>query len=322
MCTLCHTTPRCKFPHPTEEPGLPLRYVGEATASEVTFAMKKLLGLLLALVLVLCAASALGQEDVFVVSAADIAEDAWATGNAVTSDKSYLRVTCPAEGARVTLSIADAAGTLVYQRDYGECAGTFRSEDIYLKLQGSETTYHVSLWVGDCSYAFPIQRVMPRLVANAACAVGLPLQAMTGSSGWRSATLLDTAALEGRSLTVALHASNAYEIGTATFTISGGQLTISARLNDGVDGSIDKASIQVAVTALEAAQLARKSFLGQTAQLGQTIDLGGTPYAAVYLNLTVSFDPTGLPGSPETELDGQRDLWQLMQTETANEALG
>lgn len=284
--------------------------------------MKSFLGLLLTLSLLLCAASALGQEDVLVVNAYDIAENAWDSGNAVSSDRSYLRITCPTEGEAVTLSVADASGSLVYQRDYGVCSGTFRSEDIYLKLIGSQTTYHVSLWVGERSYAFPIQRVMPRLIANAVCAVGLPLQDITGASGWKSATVLDVAAMEGRSLTVALHASNAYEIGTATFTVRGGQLTVLAQLNEGVDGSIDKASVQVAVTALEAEHLARKSFLGQTAQLNQPIDLGGTPYAAVYLNLTVSFDPTGLPDSPEIELDGQRELWRRMQTETANEALG
>lgn len=284
--------------------------------------MKKLLSLLVCLAALLCSTSAMGQEDVFVVSAPDIAENAWDAANALTSDRSYLRVTCPADGASVTLSIADAQGGLIYQRDYGVCGGTFRSEDIYLRLDGSTTTYHVSLWVGDEGYAFPVQRVMPRLIANAVCSVGLPLQELTGASGWKSATLLDTAALEGRSLTVALHASNAYEIGTATFTISGGQLTVSAQLNPGVDGSIDKASVQVATTALEAQQLGRKNFLGQTGRLEQPIDLLGTPYAAVYLNLSVSFDPTGLPGSPATLLEGQRDLWQQMQNETANEALG
>lgn len=284
--------------------------------------MRKMLGLLLCLALLLCTGSALGQEDVFIVSAPDIAENAWDETAALTSDRSYLRVTCPADGAEVTLSISDAAGSLVYQRDYGVCSGTFRSEDIYLRLTDSQTTYHVSLWVGDDGYAFPIRRVMPRLIANAVCAVGFPLQDITGTGGWKTATLLDTTALEGHSLTVALHASNAYDIGTATFTISGGQLTVSAQLDEGVDGTIDKASVQIATTALEAEGLGRKSFHGLTAQLEQPTDLGGTPYAAVYVNLTVSFDPTGLPASPETELDGQRNLWQLMQTETANEAVG
>lgn len=284
--------------------------------------MKKLLAFLLALTLPLCTVAA-AQEDVFIVNAPDVAENAWDESSTLTSDRNYLRVTCPISGEEsVTLSIADAAGSLVYQRDYGLCSGVFRSEDIYLRLVDGCTAYHVSLWVGDTGYAFPIQRVMPRLIANTVCSVGLPLENLTGSSGWKSATLLDVAALEGSSLTVALHASNAYCIGTATFTVKNGQLTVSAQLDGCADGIIDRSSIQVACTALEAQTLGRKSFNGQTAQLEQTIDLQGTPYAAVFLNLTVSFDPASLPGSPETELDGQRELWQQMQTETANEAVG
>lgn len=285
--------------------------------------MKKIFGLLLALVLLLCAAAAVAQEDVFIVNAPDVAENAWDESNTLTSDRSYLRVTCPMESeASVTLSVADEAGSLVYQRDYGLCSGNFRSEDIFLRLTGSSTVYHVSLWVGDVGYAFPIQRVMPRLIANAACAVGLPLQDMTGSGGWKSATLLDVSAMEGQSLTVPLHASNAYCIGSATFAVDHGCLTVSVQLDQRADAAVDRASVQVATTALEAQTLGRKSFAGQTAQLEQPIDLESTPYAAVYLSLTVSFDPASLPESPEIELEGQRDLWQLMQMETANEAVG
>lgn len=284
--------------------------------------MKKIFGLLLALMLLLCA-GAVAQEDVFIVNAPDVAENAWDESNSLTSDRSYLRVTCPMESeANVTLSVADEAGSLVYQRDYGLCSGTFRSEDIFLRLMGSSTIYHVSLWVGDVGYAFPIQRVMPRLIANAACSAGLPLQDITGSGGWKSATLLDVSAMEGQSLTVPLHASNAYCIGSATFAVDHGRLTVSVQLDQRADATVDRASVQVATTALEAQTLGRKGFMGQTAQLEQAIDLESTPYAAVYLSLTVSFDPTSLPESSESELEGQRGLWQLMQTETANEAVG
>lgn len=285
--------------------------------------MKKSFGFLLVLVMLLCVAPAVAQEDVFIVNVSDVAENAWDESNALTSDRSYLRVTCPIDGeANVTLSVADGAGSLVYQRDYGLCSRTFRSEDIFLRLMDSSTVYHVSLWVGNVGYAFPIRRVMPRLVANAACAVGLPLEDLTGSGGWKSATLLDVRALEGETLTVALHASNAYGIGLATFAVDHGYLTVSVQLDPSADATIDRASIQVAGTALEAQTLGRKNFTGQTAQLDQPVDLQNTPYAAVYLSLTVSFDPAGLPGSPEIELDGQYDLWQIMQMETANEAVG
>lgn len=282
--------------------------------------------LILLVTMLLCIAPAYAAEDVFTVDAQSIAEDAWEESfiaSSLTSDRSYLRVTSALDAdAQVTLSIADDSGSLVYQRDYGVCSGRFRSEDIYLRLTGSQTTYHVSLWIGDSSYSFPLRRVMPRLTGNAACSVGYPLTSLSGAKTWKSATLLDVNALEGRSLTVPLHASDAYEIGTVTFTVSGGDLTVSAALSDGLDGSIDKSTVYVATTALEAEKLGKKNFPGITTKLNKTVDLQGTPYAAVYVNLTVSFSPTGVPGSPAVTLDGQDATWQRMLTETANEAIG
>ncbi len=286
--------------------------------------MKRLLILLLTMLL--CIAPAYAAEDVFTVDAQSIAEDAWEESfiaASLTSDRSYLRVTSAlTEDAQVTLSIAGDNGSLVYQRDYGLCSGRFRSEDIYLRLTGSQTTYHVSLWIGDSSYSFPLRRVMPRLTGNAACSVGYPLSALSGTNTWKSATVLDVNALEGSSLTVPLHASGAYEIGTVTFAISGGKLTVDAAIDPSVDGSIDGSTVYVATTALEAQKLGKKNFPGITTKLNKTVDLQGTPYAAVYVNLTVSFSPTGVPGSPAVTLDGQDATWQRMLTETANEAVG
>lgn len=288
--------------------------------------MKKLPVLLLSLMLLLCAVTGHAAEDVFTVDARNAADGAWDEGYidaSLTTDRSYLRLTCDLDSeAAVTLSIADNSGNLVYQRDHGVCSGRFRSEDIYLRLTSSLTVYHVTLWTGDTSYSFPLHRVMPRLTGNAACSVGYPLENLSGLDTWKSATLLDVYALEGSSLTVPLHASGAYEIGTVTFRISGGALTVSASLNSGVDGSIDKSAVYVATTALEAQQLGRKSFPGPTGRLDRTIDLMGAPYVAVYVNLTVSFAPADVPASPAVELDGQEDCWNLMQNTTANEAVG
>lgn len=282
--------------------------------------------LILLVTMLLCIAPAYAAEDVFTVDAQSIAEDAWDESfiaSSLTSDRSYLRVTSDlVEDAQVTLSIAGENGSLVYQRDYGVCSGRFRSEDIYLRLTGSQTTYHVSLWIGDSGYSFPLRRVMPRLTGNAACSVGYPLDRLSGANTWKSATLLDVNALEGSSLTVPLHASGAYEIGTVTFTVSGGSLTVSAAISDGVDGSIDQSTVYVATTALEAEKLGKKNFPGITTKLNKTVDLQGTPYAAVYVNLTVSFSPADVPGSPAVTLDGQDATWQRMLTETANEAIG
>ena len=285
--------------------------------------------LMLLVLLLLCAAPAYASEDVFTVDARDVTEDAWNESfiaSSLTSDRSYLRVTCALEEeSEVTLSIAGENGKLVYQRDYGMCGGRFRSEDIFLRLSGSQTTYQVTLWVGDESYSFPLRRVMPWLTGNAACSAGYPLEELSGAGTWKTATILDIAQVARRPLTVALNASDAYEIGYVTFSVKDDRLTVSAGLEDGVAGSIDKGTVYVAATALEAEKLGKKNFPGATAKLDEAVDLWGTPYAAVYVNLTVSFDPAGVADMQpldKAETEEQQRLWEMMLTETANEAVG
>ena len=245
------------------------------------------------------------------------------TTTSVTTDASYLRVTCPIDGEQpVTVIVTDAWGNPQYQRDYGLNSGYFRSGDIYLPLDGGRTTYSVTVQAGDMNYAFTVDRVMPRLTGNAACAAGYPLSWLNGSGSWQSATIVDVNALNGTSLTVPMHASGAYTLGTVTFSVSGGQLTVSANLSGGIDGSIDGATVYVATNALQARSLGTRSFSGSSGRLGDRIDLGDTPYAAVLVQLTVSFDPSGVPGSPDALQVGQELLWNQMQQATANEAVG
>lgn len=287
--------------------------------------MKRLLALFLMLCMLLSLTPGHAAEDVFTVdapsAAANCADEDY-IASSLSTDRSYLRITCDLESeADVTLSITDETGSLVYQRSHNLCSGRFRSEDVYLRLTGSQTTYQVTLLAGDSSYAFPLRRVMPRLTGNAACSVGIPLSSLTGADTWKSATVLDVNALSNAPCTVALHASGAYEIGTVTFSVSGGLLTVSAQLDASINASIEKSTVYVATTALEAQQLGRKSFHGPTGRLDSPIDLLAAPYVAVYVSLTVSFDPSA-PASPDVLLPGQEDLWLLMQTVTANEALG
>jgi len=276
--------------------------------------MKRMVLLLLLLLLMGLSLPALA-DDVMQVSVP--------VSGTVTSDCSYLRLTCQLNGEQaVMVTVADASGNLHYQRSYGLCSGSFCSEELYLKLSGAQTVYQVTLQAGDTVYSFPVKRVMPRLKNNEACSVGYPLSRLAGSSSWKSVTLLDVRAMEGDSLTVPLHASGAYTLGTVTFKVSGGKLKVTAALDSAIDGSIDKSTIYVATDALAAQKLGTSRFDGRKGKLNESIDLGDTPYAAVLVVLTVSFDPSGVPGSPRTELNGQEALWQLMQTHTANEAVG
>lgn len=253
----------------------------------------------------------------------DVMQVSLPVSGTVTSDCSYLRLTCQLSGEQaVTITVADASGQLHYQRSYGIRSGSFRSEDLYLRLSDAQTIYQVTLQAGDTVYSFPVKRVMPRLKNNEACSVGYPLPYLAGGSSWKSVTLLDVRSLEGDSLTVPLHASGAYTLGTVTFRVSGGKLKVTACLDGGIDGSIDKSTVYVATDALTAQKLGTRSFNGRRGKLNESIPLDDTPYAAVLVVLTVSFDPAGVPGSPRTEINGQDALWQLMQTHTANEAVG
>ena len=274
--------------------------------------MRRILLILAALACLILPAYA---EDMLMVDAS--------TATSVSMAANYLRVTCPIDGdQQVTVTVTDEKNNPYLQRDYGVCSDYFRSEDIYLRLDGSKTTYVVYVQAGDATYAFEVDRVMPRLTGNAACSVGYPLSWLNGSGSWQSATILDVNALEGTSMTVPMHASGAYTLGAVTFSVYDGQLTVSANLSGGIDGSIDGATVYVATNALQAQNLGNRKFPGLSGWLDESIDLGGTPYAAVLVQLTVSFDPSDVPGSPDELQDGQEMLWNQMQQVTANEAVG
>lgn len=273
--------------------------------------LKRLIPLL---ALALCLAFPALAEDVRTVDAA--------AASTVECPESYLRVTCTlAEEGQVTVTVTDAAGGLYHQRDYGLCSGSFRSEDVYLRLDGAQTTYTVTVQAGATAYVFTVKRVMPRLTGVSACSAGYSLSRLTGSGSGRTATLLNISSLEGSSLSVPLIASGEYKLGTVTFSVSGGSLTVSASIDGGIDGTIDSGKVYVATDAAAAKTLGTRSFGGSTAGLNERVSLGGSSYAAVFVKLTVSFDPTNVP-SGSSSVSGQEDLWVLMQNASDDEANG
>lgn len=276
--------------------------------------MKRLMALLVMLTLLAAAVPAMA-DDVLTVTDVDGANH--------PSDQPYLRITCPvADDSNVTVTVAEEGGSVTYQRDYGVCSGTFRSEDIYLRLNGEETVYNITVTAGAETHTFQVTRTMPYLRENAACSVGYPLSELSGSGGWKSVTMLDVAALEGDAMTVSLHASGAYTLGSVTFAVNSGMLTVSAELTDGMDGTIDRGMVYVATDPIQAQSLGDRHFDGLTGRLEEAINLQGADYAAVYVKLTVSFDPSSVPSSPETVLDGQAELWQMMQQMQLSDAVG
>lgn len=290
--------------------------------------MKRVLILLIALLTLGLCLSAAQAEEVFCVSEAVFASpnvwDASFREANLTTSASYVNISCALAGETpVTLSISqESTGALVYSRDYGTVSGEFRSEDIYLKLEGDATTYQVQLNCGGQVYAFPIDRVMARLQGNAACSAGYPLSAITGRDLWQTVTLLDLNALEGSSATYDLYASNRYVLGSVTFSVSGGAVCASVSLNPEADVSIDGATVYVASTALEAASLGQKGCTAASGGLDSYIAGSGTGLAAVYVKLTVSFQPDGLPTGISPVWSDQEQLWQRMLQETTAEAVG
>lgn len=275
--------------------------------------MKRAPVLLLILLLLALALPALADD----VCTLDTAGDAQ-----VSTDRSYIRVTCPEVAGDVSVSARDGAGNLVYQKDYGQCSGAFRSDDLYLALNGSKTVYIVTLDVDGAEHRFTVTRTMPRLQGNSACSAGLPLSEITGRDAWQSATVIDLHAAEGSTLTMPLQASGAYTLGEVLFSVSGGTLTVHAALDKAIDGTIDSASVYAAVNALEASQLGARSYGGASGALDKAIDLHGADYAVVYVALTVSFDPADAPAIDRSARPGQQELWQIIDSTTINEAVG
>ncbi len=264
----------------------------------------------------LCLALPAMAEDTYTVSDP-------ATAGSIRTECEYLNIFCPAEnGEQVTLSVYDENGACIYQRDYGASGNAFFTDDLYLPLNGAETVYSVTMNVGDNAYSFTVTRVSGYLTDNAASTGGYPLSLLSGVNSWRMATIVDVTSLEGSSVTVPLYASNAYEIGTATLSVSGGKLTVSAQMSSGVNGTIDSATVYVATTAVQARELGGRNFTGMTGSLDRGIDLYGASYAAVYVRMSVSFDPGSVSEATPATLPGQESLWQQMLNETANEAVG
>lgn len=257
-------------------------------------------------------------EDVCVV------KDASAVSG-VTTACPYLRVQYPLpETTNVTLTVQDEWGGLIYQRNYGECSGTFRSRDVHLPAAGDSCDYIVTLTTGVGEVTFTVTREQPLLTDTAVYAGGVTLQEMTGGSPYKYAVVLDLHEMDGQTA-VAPMLAGGMQIGQVYFTVEDGSLTVSADLQ--VEGAIDKANVYIATDAITAMGLGNSRFAGMKTKMNRAIPLGDTPYAAVMVQLTVTYDPAN--AAPFRMGEAQREAWlrlvenwSLMQMMTANEAVG
>ncbi len=237
--------------------------------------------------------------------------------------ENYLQVSLPLDGPEnVTLWVTDENGQLVYQRAYGVCEGYFCSESIYLRLSGQSCTYQVYVQAGETTLPLTVHRGMQRLYDNRACSTGYPLRSLNGSSSWMSVTFLDLRQLTGGSMTVDVHASNAHTLGQVTFSLRDGYLSATLLPDPASDLTLSRASLQVALTAVDVSSLGTKHFHGLSGTLSEGVWVGDAPYAAVFLSLTVSYAPSHLPGSPQVFLPGQEEIYRNMQNYTEQESNG
>ena len=274
--------------------------------------MRKLLCLML---LLLCLPLSALAEDVCVVADASVA-------NRLSTSCPYLRVECPLPGeCRVVLSVRDNWGELIYQRDYGTCSGNFRSRDIHLPLDGETCDYTITLTAGGEEYAFTVTREQALLTDSAVYASGLSLKDINGGSSRKYALVLDLGALNRETIMMPLLADG-MQVGEAYIAVQSGSLTVSASLS--VPGSIDKSTVYVATDALMASTLGTSHFSGIKTRLDRTVDVGNAPYAAVMVQLTVTYDPTAAQdvGAGSLSREEMRNTWNMMQMTTANEAVG
>lgn len=274
--------------------------------------------LILFLLLMLLPAAAALAEDVCTV------KDAM-SATCITTDRAYLRLQCDlADECPVTITVRDAWGTLVYQRDYSARSGAFRSGDIYLPLDSESCEYYISLLAGSQQNTFTVIREMAMISDTGVYAAGLTLKDMMDDSRRKYAVVLDMDALNEETAVAPMLASG-MQIGEVYFSVLDGVLSVDALLT--AEGSIDKATVYIAPDAITATTLGSTHFTGIKSKLAREVDLGDTPYAAVMVQLTVTYDPATAQrfkiGQEEEEaLEEMLNAWELMQLTTANEAVG
>lgn len=281
--------------------------------------MRKMMRMLiLFLICCLLLPAAALAEDVCVV------KDASAVSR-VTTACPYLRVQYALpQKTRVTLSVEDAWGGLIYQRDYGVCSGNFRSRDVHLPMDGDRCEYTVTLTTETEIHTFTVIREQPMITDSAVYAGGLSLKELNGGSSRKYALVLDLAMMDGQTAAAPMLASG-LQIGEVYFTVEDGSLTVSAALL--ASGEIDKATVYVAADALTAQTLGASRFTGVKTKMNKEIPLGDASYAAVMVQFTVTYDPeTAQPFAMTREAEEAYqqmvEVWQTMQMTTANEAVG
>lgn len=220
--------------------------------------------------------------------------------------------------ARVRLTILQVStNTLVFDKNYGYQSGTFDSGEIYLPYVDSGTVpYLVTLYVEDWVYAMPFMHLMPRLVRNGACTLGVRIRDLnpTLTSDWLMGTMLDLNALRVQgSIVLPICASNVYLIGEATVTLDHEQLTVQLALASSANIELHEYAIYCITQVTELTTVDPHRMPQRAYSLGEAIDVSGASSALLYFPMSLSFDSGGLPlfsyDISSADLQSQLLLW-------------
>ena len=226
-----------------------------------------------------------------------------------TTWRSLMAVACPAEGA-VRLRITGPDGNVVYDAADRAVNGFFVSESVYLPLRGGNTRYTVSLTDDTGTRTAEVTRTQPYLEGVHASAGTLPLSAVTGRPGRERILFLRNEDGERR---FPLVAGGVYRLGEAVCAVSGGWLTVSLEILPEARALLREAQVRAAFTADAVAGLIQPDEDAVPAGPDEPIDLRGHAIAAVWIGLTVSFDPAVLESVSQNADPEQILLWQEME---------
>ncbi|MBQ8160507.1 MAG: hypothetical protein IJ083_07105 [Clostridia bacterium] len=245
-------------------------------------------------------------------------------GKYVKTESDYIRLSMEFEGeAALSLEIRNSKGQLTYQKDLGTWEDSFLSESIYLKSEDTASVYDITVWAGNQACSIRVEKVLPHVHQQRACAIGLPVSSMKKTQSWQSVTFLDLRDPSVYPLRFPLHASGSFTLGEAVFELKKGKLTVHVDFLAESDCTIEKSAVQIALTSVDALAFDTKSFHGLKGNLDKAVDVSAASIVCVYLPLTVSYLPESLPASPDSiECPGQMQLWKELQEITDSQSNG
>ncbi len=247
--------------------------------------------------------------------------DASAPYDTVASTQ-YLVVTYPvgATAQNVSINVTQTdTGAAVFTKAYGEIAGGFYSDDIYLKNPGQ---YLIDLTVGGDTFSFHFTRTLLRLNDNTACSYGVRLQDRGKDESWLMGTAVDLTS--SGTCTYPLVASNKYVIGSVTISVNSESLLVDYALEQGLSEEISQQALYVFtdLNDLSLNQLRLHSTYGFGSPISIANELSGATQCIVYMPITLSYDPNGLAVFEYQSDRGQTAIWEQMEQMEALDSVG